>query len=202
MSFLKQGPPLIVALGFGLSTLLGLLFVPSLAHTLLGWGTLLAAVALLFGVLNLFFIHAGRLFQGNLYSGVLVLSMLTVLILAVLDGLELTQGAADLAFHWVQAPIEATLAALLAFFLLFAAARLLHRRPNRWSFIFFITLVIILISQSPLPEAAANWIGWLGDILTIVFAGAGMRGLLIGVALGAVTIATRILVGMERPYNQ
>ena len=202
MSFLKQGLPLIVALGFGLSTLLGLLFVPSLAHTLLGWGTLLAVVALLFGVLNLFFVHAGRLFRGNLYSGVLVLSMLAVFVLAVLDGLELTQGAADMAFHWAQAPIEATLAALLAFFLLFAAARLLHRRPNRWSFIFFITLVIILISQSPLPEAAANWVGWLSDILTIVFAGAGMRGLLIGVALGAVTIATRILVGMERPYNQ
>ena len=202
MTTLKQGPPLIFAIGFGLLTLAGLLFAPALAHTLLGWGTLLAAVALLFGVLNLFLIHLRRLFQGNAYSGALALSMIAVFTLAVLDALGFTEGGVEIAFHWVQAPLEAALAALLAFFLLFAATRLLQRRPNRWSFIFVITLVVILISQSPLPEAAAEWVGWLGDMLTVVFAGAGMRGLLIGVALGAVTIAVRLLIGMERPYNQ
>jgi hypothetical protein len=202
MTILKQGPPLLFALGFGLLTLVGLLFAPELARLPLGWGTLLAAVALLFGVFNLFLIHLRRLFQGNIYSGALALSMIAVFTLAVLDSLGFTQGGAEMAFHWVQAPIEAALAALLAFFLLFAAVRLLQRRPNRWSFIFFITLVIILFSQSPLPEAIASWVGWLGDMLTIVFAGAGMRGLLIGVALGTVTIAVRLLIGMERPYNQ
>jgi hypothetical protein len=202
MRILKQGIPLVVALAFGLLTLAGLLFIPSLAHLLLGWGTLLAAVALLFGVLNLFLVHLRRLTQGNGYSGVLLLGMIAVFALAVLDALAITVGGAEIAFHWIQAPLEAALAALLAFFLLFAAVRLLHRRPNPWSLLFLITLLIVLLTQSPLPEAAALWLGAVGDWLTVVFAGAGMRGLLLGVTLGVITIAVRLLIGMERPYNQ
>jgi len=202
MTTLKQYVTLTVALAFGLLTLLGLLFVPALADLLLGWGTLLAALALLFGVLNLFFVHFRRLFAGNVYSTVLVLSMIVVFLLAVTDSLGLTTSGADGAFWWVQAPIEAALAALLAFFLLFAAVRLLQRRPDRWSLIFLLTLIVILLSQSPLPSAAASAVSWLANLLTVVFAGAGMRGLLIGVALGAVTIAVRLLIGMERPYNR
>lgn len=202
MRILKQGIPLVVALAFGLLTLAGLLFIPSLAHLLLGWGTLLAAVALLFGVLNLFFVHLRRLTRGNGYSGVLLLGMIAVFALAVLDALAITVGGAEIAFHWIQAPLEAALAALLAFFLLFAAVRLLYRRPNPWSLLFLITLLIVLLTQSPLPEAVAPWLGAVGDWLTVVFAGAGMRGLLLGVTLGVITIAVRLLIGMERPYNQ
>jgi hypothetical protein len=202
MRILKQGVPLVVALVFGLLTLAGLLFAPSLAHLLLGWGTLLTAVALLFGVFNLFLVHLRRLIRGGGYSGVLLFGMIAVFALAILDGLGFTEGGAEIAFYWIQAPLEAALAALLAFFLLFAAVRLLHRRPNPWALIFLITLLIVLLTQSPLPEAVAPWFGWVGDLLTIVFAGAGMRGLLIGVALGVVTIAARLLIGMERPYNQ
>jgi hypothetical protein len=202
MTTLKQYVTLTVALVFGLFTLLGLLFVPALADLFLGWGTLLAALALLFGVLNLFLVHFRRLFAGNVYSTVLVLSMVVVFLLAVTDRLGLTTAGVDAAFWWVQAPIEAALAALLAFFLLFAAGRLLQRRPDRWSLIFLVTLVIIFLSQSPLPTAVADAVAWLADLLTGLLAGAGMRGLLIGVALGAVTIAVRLLIGMERPYNR
>ena len=41
----------------------------------------------------------------------------------------------------------------------------------------------------------------LGDWLENVVALAGMRGLLIGIALGTITLSIRILAGWERPYQ-
>jgi hypothetical protein len=40
------------------------------------------------------------------------------------------------------------------------------------------------------------------QVIDSLFVTAGMRGLLIGVAIGTIMLSLRVLVGLERPYNK
>jgi len=194
--------PLALAIAFGLLTMLGLLFVPTLAAAMTGWASFLAAVALLLGVVNLLGVHARRLTGGNAYSGVLIVSMVTVFILALTDFLSLTDNAVNTVFQHVQAPLEAAVASLLVFFLLFAGMRLLRRQVNVWSVLFMITVLLTLLGRTLLPGPLAEPFRWVNRILSEIVVTAGVRGILIGVAIGIVAVSLRILTGSERPYDK
>jgi hypothetical protein len=161
----------------------------------------LAAVALVLGVLNLFVVHLLRIRQ-NRYSLVLLLSMLAVFGLAVTDALGITNHSVTGVFNLVQAPLEAALASLLAFFLLFMGVRLLRRQRNVWSGLFMATAIVLLLSQSPLPGQLNALLTPVRNLINGIFVTAGMRGILIGVALATITLSLRLLAGLERPYNK
>ncbi len=196
----QQANWLVAAAAF-LVTLAGLLLGLGAGNLLLSWASFLAAVALILGVLNLLLIHLRRLFKGNIYSAVLVISLLAVLAMPLTDSLGLTQDGAAQLFTWVQAPLEAALAALLAFFLLFAGMRLMQRGQRVWTALFLITALLILLGSAPLPGAVGSFFVMLRQTISSVVVNAGMRGILIGVALGAITMSLRLLAGAERPYN-
>jgi hypothetical protein len=208
---IRRSLPLAIAIIFGLLTLIGLLLpLPELSDLVLSWAGFLAAVALLLGVLNLFTVHLNRLFiDRNLYSGILLLSMLAVFALAITDStaVNLTENGVTAVFNWIQAPLEAALASLLAFFLLLAGFQLLKRQRTIWTILFLITVVLVLssnalLSSTLLPPEANSLLRAVQDTIANVFVTAGMRGILIGVALGAITLSLRLLVGVERPYNK
>jgi hypothetical protein len=208
---LKRGIPVVIAVFFGVLTLVGLLVpLPEISNLLLSWGGFLAAVALILGVLNLFTVHITRLFrERNPYSGILVFSMLAVAALAVTDSaaVNLTENGVGSVFNLVQAPLEAAVASLLAFFLLFAGFRLLQRQRNIWSVLFILTAVLILssnalINSALLPAGASLVFSQMRNTIQDIFVTAGIRGILIGVALGIVMLSIRMLIGLERPYNK
>lgn len=194
--------PVALAIAFGLLTLLGLLFVPVVGDALVSWAAFLAAVALLLGVINLVGVHGRRMAKGNLYSAALVLSMLLVFALAFTDFLGFTEGGVKKVFEVVQAPLEMAMASLLAFFLLFTVFRLLQRRRTIWTALFGVTALIVLLASTALPSFLAAVVDPVGELIADVFVSAGMRGILIGVALGAVVVALRLLTGVERPYDK
>ncbi len=197
---MKNSVPTLFALIFGFLALAGLLFIPALAQLILGWASLLAVCALLLGLGNLFLIHAKRALKANVYSLVLILSMLLVLGMGLADMLELTNGdMAQQMFERIQKPLETAFSSLLAFFLLFAGFRLFQRRRDGWSFLFLATVLLFLL---PVPFAAANLFTSLRNLISGLFVTAGLRGLLIGVALGTITLSLRLLVGSERPYSE
>jgi len=205
---IKRNLPLAIAIAFGLLTLLGLLFLPELSRLILSWAAFLAAAALLLGVINLFTVHLRRLANGrNLYSGVLIAGMAVVFGLAVTDELSITNNGVMTAFNWIQAPLEAGLASLLAFFLLFAGFQTLKRQRSVWTVLFMATAVILLISQALtttafLPDNARDLLTAIQNSVNNIIAIAGMRGLLIGIALGAITLSLRLLLGIDQPYNK
>ena len=201
MILFRRGIPVTVAVVTGLATLLGLLLYPALSDLILGWAALLAGAALILGIFNLLGIHLRRTAGGNVYSFILVLSMLAVFGLALTDALEITDGGVSLIFLYVQAPLEAALASLLAFFLLFAGVRLLQHQRNIWSGLFLLTAVLVLLSQSPLPAAVRGVLAPISSFIESVLVVAGMRGLLLGIALGTITLSLRLLAGIERPYS-
>lgn len=205
----KRGIPLFIAVSIGLLMLVGLLVpLPQITEILLGWATFIAAGALLLGVLNLFIVHSRRFFRDqNFYSGVLIVAMLAVLGLAVTDGIGITQGGVDEAFRLVQAPLEMAIASLLAFFLLTAGFLLMKRQRTRWSVLFLVSALLVLVGQilvssAATPASVSQMARLVDRVLQEVVVTAGMRGILLGVALGTVTLSIRLLFGMERPYNK
>ena len=205
---LKQSIAVFIAVFFGLITLIALLFsVSGISAVILGWVSFLAAIALTLGVLNLLIVHLTRLFkERNLYSGVLVLGILAVFATAVLDGLNSSNNV-DKLFNWVQAPLEAALASLLALFLLLAGVQLLKRQPTRWAFLFSLSAIVMLLGQALLasrflPASLRQALSQMVDFVQNVIVTAGIRGLLIGVALGTFLLSLRLLMGVERPYNK
>ncbi|MFZ1397921.1 MAG: hypothetical protein WAS33_13525 [Candidatus Promineifilaceae bacterium] len=204
----KQSIAVFIAVFFGLITLISLLFnVSGVSTIILGWASFLAAIALIFGVLNLLAVHLTRLFQErNLYSGVLVLGMLGVFGTAVFDSLSGSDNV-SLLFNWIQAPLEAALASLLAIFLLLSGVQLLKRQRTRWAFLFGLTAIVMLLGQALLasrllPTTLRQPVNQLFEFVQTVLVTAGMRGLLIGIALGTLLLSLRLLLGVERPYNK
>jgi hypothetical protein len=194
--------PVALAIALGLLTLVGLLFVPAVGNTLVSWAAFLTAVALLLGVINLLGVHLRRMARGNLYSSALVASMIVVFSLAVTDLLGVTDDGVGTVFEVVQAPLEMAMASLLAFFLLFTAFRMLQRQRTIWSALFIVTVLILLLASTVLPSFLSAVFNPIADLINNVLVSAGMRGILIGVALGAIVVALRLLTGVERPYDK
>lgn len=205
---IKQKLPLAIAIAFGLLTLIGLLFLPELSHLVLGWAGFLTAIALVLGVLNLLAVHLNRMVNGrNLYSGILALSMIIVFGLAITDILDISQGGVDTAFNWIQVPLETALASLLAFFLLSAGFHMLKRQRSPWAVLFLLTAILLLLSQAlasaaSLPQNLRSLFQQVQTIINNIIVTAGMRGLLIGIALGTITLSLRLLLGLDQPYNK
>ncbi len=205
---IKRSIPVAIAVAVGLLTLLGLLLnLPQLSGLLLRWASFLTAIALLIGVLNLLAVHLNRLLKGNVYSGVLALSMVAVFAFAITDMAGITQNGVDTIFNWVQFPLEAALSSLLAFLLLFAGVQMLCRQRSLGGAIFLLSAILVLLSavlatSRFVPENVADVFGSIGEAISGIFVTAGMRGILLGVALGTITLSIRLLLGMERPYNK
>jgi hypothetical protein len=196
-----------VAIITGVLILLGyfLPFEPlaALQQVLLQWAVILAAFALLVGVLNLLGVHWTRIKRnkpGAFYSMVVIVS----LVVTAMVGLVFTPtGDWSLwLFNNIQLPIEISLMAILSVFFVYAGVRLLRRRFNTLSMVFILTAVIVMLGTAPLiflEDVAA--LTTMRDYLVQVFALGGGRGILLGVALGTIVTGVRILIGTERPYS-
>lgn len=163
-------------------------------QTLLDWVVIAAAAALLVGVFNLVIVHLTkvRLSDGNpIYSSSLILALLLTFIVTLLD----KPGGFDPQWlvTYIQIPVETSLLAVLAVTLTYAGIRLVSRRLNAYTMIFGASLLVTLISFSPMFG--------FNFTLVKVSASAGGRGILLGVALGTVTTGLRILLGSDRPYG-
>lgn len=204
----KRSIPVAIAVAVGLLTFLGLLLdLSQVSSLLLRWASFLTAVALLVGVLNLLSVHLSRLLKGNWYSGALALSMVALFALAITDRVGVTQDGVTAVFRWVQFPLEAALSSLLAFLLLFAGAQMLRHQRSVGGVLFLLTAVLTLLSavlatSRFVPDNLSTLSRQIQETLSTFFVTAGMRGLLLGVALGTITLSIRLLMGVERPYNK
>lgn len=207
MAALKRLLPVAVAIAVGL-VVLAAVFTPyplldTLGAYLIDTAVIIAAFALLLGLINVLRVHASRIRQrqpGSFYSAVLIASMLLVLVLGLIPGQP--SGPSQPAVRWifenVQLPIQASFSALLVFFILTAAYRLLQVRSVE-SAVMVIVALFVLVGQMTvgLVPVLSNVRDWILDVPTM----AGVRGILLGVALGAILTGIRLLLGVERPYS-
>lgn len=190
----------LVLLGFflrgGFEGLLGLLS---------DWAVLLVAFALLVGFGNVLRVHGTRVLRGagpgeRINSTVLVGSALVVLAIGLYEG---TPGGLTMEwiFTWIYSPLGASLFALLAFFVLSAAFRTLRAGPSA-AWVVLAVALLVIIGAAPWSQVApftplADLYNWIVTVPAL----AGVRGLLLGAALGAIATSLRVLLGFDRPYT-
>ena len=202
-----------VAIGVGLVVLAGYFFESPLLSTLrdyfLQGAVVVAGVAVLVGVFNLTSTHAKKMRQGDgaIYSAITVFALIITLLVGTYDlfmtywqeapGLQYTRWI----FENVQLPIEASLMAVIAISLTYAATRLLGRRLNFMSAVFVAVVLVLLVGAIPLVAANFDLIATFRQWILSVPSVGGARGILLGVALGIVATGIRILMGTDRPYG-
>jgi hypothetical protein len=195
-----------IAIGIGIVVLLGYFLqadlLVNLRIVLLEWATILVAVALLVGVVNLFIVHFRKSAadQQNRINSIVLISSMTITLL-VAGWFGPTHPYSLWIFNYIQIPVEASLLAILTVVLIYAGVRLLRRKPNLLTIVFIATAVIILLMSGALfgidiPGMSELRI-WIGKVPAV----AGARGIILGVSLGIVAAGLRILMGADRPYG-
>ncbi len=203
-----------ITIAVGLITLLGLIvggLMGIIAVLFIGVAFTTAAMAVLVGVVNLCIVHARRISGGAHgwpYSIVLLLSLLVVIGGRIFELLQTEDahpalGSGDVTgplFSVLQLSVEAALSGLMAFFLVFAAARMMRRRVSPSAVLFVTVVLVVLLGWQPLPFVGDLFGGLRSWIVNVPAAG-GLRGILIGMALGALTVGIRVLMGRDLPYR-
>jgi hypothetical protein len=162
---------------------------------------IIAAMAVLVGIYNLVAVHMEkiRMRQKNAaYGAVLVVSLI------ITFAFGLFYGPNDFFMRAVMdaviVPVEASLMAILAVTLIYASIRLFHRRIDVTSVLFLVAAIFFLIAIMPTPAGPIP-----GDQILLQFLGmfsrGGARGLLLGIALGALLTGLRVVFGVDRPYG-
>lgn len=162
--------------------------LPLLTGQIYTWVLILGAFSLLLGIGHVAWVHGRRIQRGEAewpLSLALVAGLATVLALGIVGG-EGTRGVmVGFVFDSVIAPGQATLFALLAFFMAGAAYRLL--RVNRTGGAWMLAgAVLMILAQLPLTgRMALAGLHPVADWLVTVPVMAVLRGVLLGTGLAA-----------------
>ena len=132
------------------------------------------------------------------YALIALAGLFLMPVLAIIGGTEI-----DSSFMWafenMLAPLQATVFSLLAFFVASASFRGFRARSAPAA-VLLITALIVLVGRVPLAEAVSEWFPkitfWIQDYPSM----AARRAILIGIGLGSMTTALRVILGIERTY--
>jgi hypothetical protein len=169
---------------------------------LVGWVAILIAFALFLGFFNVFSVHLNRIRtkkSGSVYSWVLLLSLALTLGIGFLTSGP-SSAESRFIFDYILQPLEATFFSLVAVFMITAAFRAFRIR-NLETFFFVFFAVIVLLGQIPLGVYLWSEFPVIKDWIINVPTLAGVRGILLGVALGTIATGLRIIIGADRPYT-
>lgn len=164
--------------------------------------------ALLIGLINLIGVHLIKTVRvrqyrlNSLWSLLLVVSSLTVIFVAVLEAqgnLAPADGQPTYSAvlrNTVQFSVEASLAGLLAFSLVYGAFRFSRKQVSIESMIFLVVMVLnlLLLAGLALPR-------WFTQAQQSVV-DAGANGILLGAALATLVAGVRVLIGQDRSYRE
>jgi hypothetical protein len=209
MMVLKRTLPAALAIAVGVFVLAAAFttnpWLDAIGTYFINTATVIAAFALFLGLLNVLRVHARKIRERqprSLYSFVLLAAMLIVLAVGLPTIPDQPSGPSQPAVQWIfqniQAPIQASLSALLVFFIVTAAYRLCRVRSLE-SVVMLVVALFVLVGQMtvgliPILPALREWIL---DVPAV----AGVRGIVLGVSLGALLTGVRLLLGAERPYS-
>ncbi len=158
------------------------------------------AFTLLVGVVSFVKVNLKAFERGEdrVYHLVSVLGVFMMPLLAVIWGIK-----GDSPFMWVfeniQVPMQATVFALLAFFVASASFRGFRARSVQAT-ILLAAALIMLLSRSTVGDLIADEIPQIADWIRNYPSMAARRAILIGIGLGSLTTSLRVMVGIERTW--
>jgi len=218
--------PTAVIISVGLITLLGYFIntgaLLGFRLLLVDWAAILGGLAIFIGLANVIISNWQRVDRaepGWVYSMITVVAAIGTLIIGIIEsgvfgailaalspqlespGVSVYREGTitSVLFKGILQPSQAALLSMVMFLLVVSAVRLVQNNPTRWTILFIGTIVFVLLFWLPFrimapANALQRW-------FMAVPVAAGARGLLIGVALGTLTVGIRVLTGLERIYK-
>jgi hypothetical protein len=169
----------------------------ALAILLYEWGILLSAFALLLGAANVTWVHVRRIIAGDAdwpHSLLLIVALVAVLVTGMFSTTGVRGLLVEMLFDAIIAPGQATLFAILAFFMAAAAYRYLRiGRPGGVWLLAGVLLVFAAqmpVANATLPAALTNLVNWVVDVPAM----SALRGALLGSAFALAIVAVRFLL--------
>ena len=189
------------------------------------WLIILAGFALLLGIVNVLQNNTrkvARREKGWFYSVVLLTGLLVTGGFGVYgalsgQGIGFAPDGSTTPFKyvadWFFQPLQSTIFALLAFFMACAAFRAFRAR-NTEATILLVAAGLVMMGRVPILEflsapfaplqpaagAGSKFLGKLTEWIMNTPNGAAQSGIIIGAALGAASMAIRVILGIERGY--
>jgi len=112
-------------------------------------------------------------------------------------------GPSGRVFVWmydhVFAPCNATMFALLAFFVASAAFRAFRAR-NAEALLLLVAAIVILIGRAPMGRSIHPLLPEVSDWILDIPNNAGRRAIMMGAAIGAIATGLRVILGLERSH--
>jgi len=112
-------------------------------------------------------------------------------------------GPSGRAYVWIYdhifAPCNATMFALLAFFVASAAFRAFRAR-NPEAALLLGSAIIILVARAPIGRSISPILPELSDWILDIPNNAGRRAIMMGAAIGAIATGLRVILGLERSH--
>jgi hypothetical protein len=220
---LKREVPLFITAVIGLFMILSF-FVPHQwvsvpADFLQQSAVILVAFGYVLGGANALRVNSDAIYKrsaGWQYKAVLVVALLATVIIGAIEGPGfLNVGMrSKWIYDWVYSPMQATMFALLAFFIASAAFRAFRIRTVEAGLL-AVAALIVMLGRVPLGDLMTDWLftlqwipgaphtfhlstaqEWIMDIPQ----NAAKRAIIIGAALGVMATGLRVILGIERTY--
>lgn len=201
---MKQTIPLIIVFTFGFFVIIAF-FIPlrifqDASQTFETWYTGVIAFFVFIGIFNIIKVNVNKI-QRKLsdwqYSIILLFFLAFMMGAGFIGGPE--GGVFDYLFEHMQIPLGATMFSLLAFFVASAAFRAFRARTPEATLL-LIAAVIVMVGRVPIGyyiwKGFPNLVEWIMSVPNT----AAKRGILFGADLGLISMALRVLLGIERSY--
>ena len=218
MKLIKKTIPLLIVFVIGVLSLLSY-YIPhktsvDFIETVSKWENIVVAFAFLLGLMSLFFSHYNKIKKradGWGYSLFVFVGFLAMLVPAILThGRSMgDNGYTSLGWSYrsIYTSLSGTMFAVLAFYIVSTAYRS-FRIKSMQAFVLFVAAFILILGRVPLGQmiwdAVLGWthvtVAQVIDWIMSVPAVAGKRGIMIGIAIGAVVTSFKIIFGIERQY--
>lgn len=216
---IKRYIPLAIVFVFGIMTLATYYIPPKLAQdyyleTMNKWINIVAAFAFLLALLSLFYSHYNKIkrkVDGWGYSIFVYIGFLVVVVCAIKSEGQLMTGPALTSLGWIfrflYNTLSASMFAVLAYYIVSTAFRS-FRIKTLQAFVLFMAALFFIIGKVPLGNVLWNklffWtnvsISQVTDWIINVPSVAAKRGIMIGIAVGAIVTSLKIIFGIERQY--
>lgn len=219
MLFLKRYLPLVIC-GFT-GVVFGIqYYVPHKASEDLltfinDWMIVIFGFSMILALTSLFHVHYRKIRNreaGWGFSLVVFIAIVVTVIIGIISQGETIDEKGLTSFGWIYTnmlvPLSGTMFSILAFFIASAAFRAFRARTLD-AFLLLLSAIIIMFGRVPageylwlkvwgheFPLQMGHITEWIMSVLNM----AARRGILLGVALGAIATSIRIIFGIERGY--
>lgn len=166
------------------------------------WIRIVSAFALVLGVGSLMLYHLDRLQRrrpGWVYSIVTLVALVVTAVIGLVWGVKPGSPLQEVIFKNMLVPLNASMFAILAFYMASAAYRAFRARTKEAALLLIAAFIVML---GMVPVGAAIW-GKLPEVAEWILSVPNMaakRAIVFGVALGAIATSLKVILGIERGW--